>query len=709
MNFLFFYHYLLLLYPKLISSQDESNMNESKSQENEVPMIGLLDYVVLILLLGLAYYWFFVRNTEPESAANYVIQTTNIVQKQSSGNKTFIEKMKNSGRRMVTFYGSQTGTAEEYASRLAKEGQKYGMRGIAADPEENDMEDLSKLGEVEETIGEGCLAVFCLATYGEGDPTDNAQEFFNWLQDGGADLSRMKYAVFGLGNKTYEHFNAMAIYVDKKLAKLGAKRIHPLGLGDDDANLEDDFITWKELFWQSVCNEFNLELIGQDFSMRQYEETILKNGDYNPDRVYNGEPYRLRSLKTQRPPFDLKNPYMAPIRINRNLHSNESDRCCMHIELDIKDSRIRYDAGDHIAIYPRNNENLVYRIGELLNLDLNTVFTMKATDEDATRKNPFPCPTTYWTALTYYVDIMALPRTHVLKELSEYTLDQNDKTKLLLMSETSQEGKNLYSEWIVDKCRNIVHILEDVPSCKPPIDHLLELLPRLQPRFYSISSSGRVHKDRIHITAIVVEYKTRTGRTNYGVCTTWLQKMIPSPEIEPVEGESEHRVPCYVRRSQFRLPTRPQTPIIMIGPGTGLAPFRGFIQERDWQKKQGKLVGETHLYFGCRNKDTDYLYREELEKYQNEGVISLHTAFSRDQPNKVYVTHRLKENSSEIWRLINEGAHIYVCGDAKMMAKDVHDIITDIIRDYGDKTQEQAELLVKSMEQQKRYSADVWS
>jgi len=704
MKFLITFIHLIILYVTSVYPNDDLKMNEDESKD-EAPVIGLLDYIVVLLLIGLAYYWFFVRSKEPEPAANYVIKTTNIIKNESSGNKTFIEKMKSSERRMVSFYGSQTGTAEEYASRLAKEGQRYGMRGIVADPEENDMEDLAKLGDVEEVLGEDCLAVFCLATYGEGDPTDNAQEFFNWLQDGGTDLSRMKYAVFGLGNKTYEHYNAMAIYVDKKLAQLGAKRIHPLGLGDDDANLEDDFITWKELFWQSACSEFNLELVSQDFSMRQYEQTILHDGDYNPDRVYSGEPYRLRSLKTQRPPFDIKNPYMAPIRVNKNLHSNESDRCCMHIELDIKDSRIRYDAGDHVAIYPKNDDNLVHQIGSILNVDLDTVFTMRATDEDATRKNPFPCPTTYRTALSFYVDIMALPRTHVLKELSNYTIDEDEKAKLLLMSDTSQEGKDMYSDWIVNSCRSIVHILEDMPNCKPSIDHLMELLPRLQPRLYSISSSGRVHKESIHVTAVVVEYKTKTGRTNNGVCTKWLQKMIPSNE----EDQLEFKIPCYVRRSQFRLPHRPQIPVIMIGPGTGLAPFRGFIQERDWQKKQGKPVGETHLYFGCRNRNIDYIYREELEQYESDGVISLHTAFSRDQPDKIYVTHKLKENASQIWRLIDNGAHIYVCGDAKMMAKDVHDIITDIIREHGDKSQQESEMFVKNMEQQKRYSADVWS
>lgn len=194
---------------------------------------------------------------------------------------------------------------------------------------------------------------------------------------------------------------------------------------------------------------------------------------------------------------------------------------------------------------------------------------MKALDEDATKKSPFPVPTTYRTALLHYVDIMALPRTHVLKEFAEYTTDPTEKAKLLLMASNSDEGRNLYNSFIAKDCRHVAHILEDLPSCKPAIDHLLELLPRLQPRFYSISSSAKVHKDRVHVTAVVIEYDTPTGRTNQGVCTTWMKPMIPTDE-----NDNEHRVPIFVRRSQFRLPNRVQTPVIMIGPGTGVAPFR---------------------------------------------------------------------------------------------------------------------------------------
>merc|ERR1712012_1207333 len=214
------------------------------------------------------------------------------------------------------------------------------------------------------------------------------------------------------------------------------------------------------------------------------------------------------------------------------------------------------------------------------------------------------------------------------------------------MASTTSEGKALYQSWVVDNCRHITHILEDLPSCKPPIDHILELLPRLQPRFYSIASSAKVHASSVHICGVVVEYQTTSGRTNLGVATTGLRDKQPGGSDEEPEYP---KVPVYVRRSQFRLPNRPGTPVIMIGPGTGLAPFRGFIQERAWQKSQGKPVGPTLLYFGCRNKDKDYIYREELEAWEKDGVLTLFTAFSRDQAEKRYVTHSLRESGSQVW------------------------------------------------------------
>lgn len=673
-----------------------ANLAEEAGDE---PLVGTLDVMLLVVLAGVSMYYFFVKSNnkkdDPPPLKSFTISPTSLPPK--TNDSSFVSKMKSSGRNVIVFYGSQTGTAEEFAGRLAKEATRWGMKGMVADPEECDMTQLSRLSEVDKH-----LAVFCMATYGEGDPTDNAQEFFEFLQAGDEQLEGIQYTVFGLGNKTYEHYNAMAKFVDKRMTDLGAQRVYELGMGDDDANMEDDFITWKDAMWPAVCEFFGIEAQAQDINMRQYRLTVHEECD--PARLFTGEIARLNSLKigNQRPPFDSKNPFMSEIKINRELF-NGGERNCLHIELDIEGSRIRYDSGDHVAIYPINDQGLVDKLIRLTGEDADKVITLTNVDEDSSKKHPFPCPCTYRTALSHYVDITALPRTHVLKELAEYTTDSSEKEKLLLMSGTTEAGKAAYQQWVIQDVRNIIYILEDLPSCKPPLDYICELLPRLQARYYSISSSSKLYPTTIHVTANVLKYQTPTGRTNKGVCTNYLKGLVPDNGIKL-------HTPIFVRKSQFRLPSKPQIPIIMVGPGTGIAPFRGFIQERNLQREEGKPVGKSVLYFGCRNKAIDYLYEDELNVYKDSGLIELHLAFSRDQDNKVYVTHLMSENTAEIWKIIGEeNGHLYVCGDAKSMARDVNSVIVKLCQTEGKMDQTQAELYVKKMITQKRYSSDVWS
>uniref|UniRef100_A0ACB8ED80 Uncharacterized protein n=1 Tax=Sphaerodactylus townsendi TaxID=933632 RepID=A0ACB8ED80_9SAUR len=273
------------------------------------------------------------------------------------------------------------------------------------------------------------------------------------------------------------------------------------------------------------------------------------------------------------------------------------------------------------------------------------------------------------------------------------------------MASSSLKAKALYLNWVVEARRNILAILQDTPSLRPPIDHLCELLPRLQARYYSIASSSKVQSNSIHICAVVVEYETKTGRVNKGVATNWLKNKHPN------ENGHKSTVPMYVRKSQFRLPFKSTTPVIMIGPGTGIAPFVGFIQERGWLKQQGKEVGETVLYYGCRHENEDYLYKDELAKFLKEGALTgLHVAFSRDQEHKIYVQHLLKKNKENVWKLIHEGnCHIYVCGDARNMARDVQNTFYEIVAEYGKMDQQQAVDYVKKLMTKGRYSLDIWS
>jgi NADPH-ferrihemoprotein reductase len=356
-----------------------------------------------------------------------------------------------------------------------------------------------------------------------------------------------------------------------------------------------------------------------------------------------------------------------------------------------------------VAVYQKNDKHLVQRIGQLLETDLDQVISLENLDEDSFKRHPFPCPTSYRDALLFYTDISSAPKPHVLRELSEYTDNEEHKKFLKCISSSTEEGKQVYNEWIVEKLRNIVDVLEDMPSVKPRLDHLLEILPRLLPRFYTICSSSKVYPNSVHLTAVVV--KKSTGRVNKGVATN----LLASKQCE--QSGDKVSVPIFIRRSQFRLPVNPETPVIMIGPGTGLAPFRGFLQERWYHKQNQTPIGPTVLYFGCRNQSDDYLYEEELRGYVMDNTLTkLYTAFSRDGSDKVYVTHLLRQHMPEIWRLIGPlNGHVYVSGYASTMAREVKDILVDTFVAEGNQSPEEAHNYLKTMESQRRYLSDVWS
>lgn len=685
-------------------------MESAISETSNSPLLGPIDIVLLLSFLCGAFYWLFRRKNKAKDISELDLglkqvpqQPTSLNSQISTSGSSFVTKMKNSGKSIAIFYGSQTGTAEEFANRLAKDAQRYSLKAMVLDPEECDIEDLPL---VSETLGKA-LVVFVVATYGEGDPTDNAQALYEWLHED-QDLNGLNFAVFGLGNKTYEHYNSMGRYFDKRLEEMGAFRVCEKGEGDDDANIEEDFVSWRETFWPQVCQFFDISIskmkIQRSLSGGTSREFSLeKFSDLPRDKIFKGEIARLGSFDNQKAPYDAKNPYLAPVRVNRELHKAGSDRSCMHIELDIEGSGIRYHAGDHVGVYPVNDLEMVDKIGKILNVDLDTVFRLNNVDEDAAKRSPFPCPTTYRTALLNYTDIASTVKTHVLAELVQYAGNDEDREFLSKIVSGDDEGKSLYNEWVVKDHRNIVAILEDLPSVKPPLDHILELLPRLHCRYYSISSSSKMYPKAIHITAVVVDWMTRAGRRQKGVATTWLKEKLPS-EAAPV------KVPMFVRHTTFRLPTKVTTPVVMIGPGTGLAPFRGFLQERHMLKQSGAPLGDTVLFFGCRKKSEDYLYEEELEAYHKDGTIAcLSLAFSRDQKEKIYVTHRLKENRSYIWQLIKDGGHLYVCGDARTMAKDVHTILEETFQECGNMNDHEAANYLKEMSNKNRYSVDVWS
>ncbi|CAN8103023.1 unnamed protein product [Discula destructiva] len=543
--------------------------------------------------------------------------------------RNILEKLEESGKNCVIFYGSQTGTAEDYASRLAKEGKsRFGLDTMVADLEDYDYENL-------DTFPEDKVVMFVLATYGEGEPTDNAVDFYEFIT--GEDvqfseskepaLENLKYVAFGLGNNTYEHYNSMVRNVSKALDKLGATRIGEAGEGDDGAGtMEEDFLAWKEPMWTALAEKMGLEereaVYEPVFSVTE-REGLTKD---SPE-VYVGEPNKMHLEGTAKGPFNAHNPYIAPIAESHELFSVK-DRNCLHMEVDISGSNLSYQTGDHIAVWPTNAGRETDRFLNVLGLSdkRDTVVSVKALEPTA--KVPFPTPTTYDAIVRYHMELNAPVSRQFLDTLKAFAPDDASKEEMTKLG----SDKDYFFQKVSSQCLNVAQVLDIVGKGQKwtsvPFSAFIEGINKLQPRYYSISSSALVQPQKISITAIV-EKQELPGRDEpfYGVATNYLlalkQKQNGDPNPEPfgqtyeITGPRNKydgvHLPVHVRHSNFKLPSDPSKPIIMIGPGTGVAPFRGFIQERAKQAEDGVDVGKTILFFGCRKRSEDYMYESEWE------------------------------------------------------------------------------------------------
>lgn len=628
--------------------------------------LDTLDLVVLVALLvgSVAYftkgtYWAVPKDPYASSAT-----ALNGAAK-SGKTRDIIEKMEETGKNCVIFYGSQTGTAEDYASRLAKEGsQRFGLKTMVADIEDYDYENLDKFPEDK-------VAFFVLATYGEGEPTDNAVEFYQFFtgddvafESGAAaedsPLSSLKYVAFGLGNNTYEHYNAMVRQVDAAFTKLGAQRIGTAGEGDDGAGtMEEDFLAWKEPMWAALT-----EAMGLQERESAYEPVfcVSEDDEKSPEdeSVYLGEPTSAHRDGQPKGPYSAHNPYIAPIVESHELFTVK-DRNCLHMEISIAGSNLSYQTGDHIAIWPTNAGAEVDRFLQVFGLEGKRHSVINVKGIDVTARVPIPTPTTYDAAVRYYMEVCAPVSRQFVSTLAAFAPDEETKAEIVRLG----NDKDYFHEKITNQYFNIAQALQSI-TAKPfnavPFSLLIEGLNKLQPRYYSISSSSAVQKDKISITAVVesirlpgASHMVKGVTTNYLLALKQKQNNDASPDAHGLTYEITGprnkydgiHVPVHVRHSNFKLPSDPTKPIIMVGPGTGVAPFRGFIQERAALAAKGEKIGTTVLFFGCRKRDEDFIYQDEFKVTHNPF-----SHFSREKSLKILTLFLLSRPTKSRWVIL---------------------------------------------------------
>lgn len=491
------------------------------------------------------------------------------------------------------------------------------------------------------------LLVVVASTQGEGEAPEEAVALHKFLFSKKAPkLDGAAFAVFGLGDTSYEFFCQAGKDFDSRLAELGAERL----LDRVDADVE----------FQAAAAEWRARIVDV-LKARVPKETSAQAAATATGAV--------NEVFTS--PYTKEEPLTATLSVNQKITGRDSEKDVRHLEIDLGDSGLRYQPGDALGVWYQNDPALVKELVELL--------WLKGDEQVTVNGKTLPLAE----ALQWHFELTV----NTANIVENYAALTRSESLLPLVGDKAQLQHYAATTPLVDMVR--------FSPAQLDADALIGLLRPLTPRLYSIASSQAEVETEVHVTLGVVRYEVE-GRARAGGASGYL--------ADRVEEEGEVRV-FIEHNDNFRLPANPKTPVIMIGPGTGIAPFRAFMQQRAADGAEGK----NWLFFGNPHFTEDFLYQVEWQRYVKEGVLNrIDLAWSRDQKEKIYVQDKLRQQGAELWRWINDGAHIYVCGDANRMAKDVEQALLDVIAEFGAMDAETADEYLSELRVERRYQRDVY-
>lgn len=546
-----------------------------------------------------------------------------------------------SSREVMVLYGSETGNCQEIAEEMQQKLQAQDVKVTVSSMDDFKPKALKKVDDL----------LIITATHGEGDPPDNAISFYEFLNGRKApQLKNLRFAVLSLGDLSYEFFCQTGKDLDKRLEELGGERLH--SRVDCDVDFDEPAAEWVE----GVLN------------------TLQETREDHPvsDATF---PIEAES-QTKQPTYSRTNPFKAEVLENLNLSGSGSSKENRHLELSLEGSNLAFEPGDSLGIFPENDPGLVDQIIYEMNWNPDETVPLN--------KKGDLCPLREALLSHFEITILTKPLLEQAAQLSTH-----DGLKELLESGREEERKAYLDG------RDLLDLLKDFSPWGMTAKEFVKILRKIPVRLYSAASSFQANPEEVHLTVGTVRYHAH-GRERTGVCSGQCAQRVQPGDFLSV----------YVHRNpNFKFPTEPDTPVIMIGPGTGVAPYRSFLEDREESGTKGK----TWLFFGDQHFTTDFLYQVDWQKWLKEGVLSrMDVAFSRDTTEKVYVQHRMLEKSRDLYQWMEEGANVYVCGDEKYMAHDVHHTLAAILEQEGDISPEKAEDYLTEMRKQKRYQRDVY-